>query len=195
MSNADPEDIAVPSELSSTVSQQLLWELPVLDLGSLAPIALFLEAQQPPPSGQTIHSTPSVSQGLPEPGDWFGPLFAQSWRPPTATMPSRSGLIWPSCPAAPAEHCRLSPTPMPQGLLTCLLCPQFSLFLVLASSTVGDWRRKRRSYSLQWVLWPLFPLPCLVSFLVLQPLSECSEVWFPPLSGLTSPAHDHVVFA
>lgn len=77
MSNADPEDIAVPSELSSTVSQQLLWELPVLDLGSLAPIALFLEAQQPPPSGQTIHSTPSVSQGLPEPGDWFGPLFAQ----------------------------------------------------------------------------------------------------------------------
>lgn len=61
-----------------------------------------------------------------------------------------------------------------------------TLFLVLASSTVGDWRRKRRSYSLQWVLWPLFPLPFLFSCLVLQPLSECSEVWFPPLSGFTS---------
>lgn len=129
-------------QLSSTVSQQLLWELPVLDLGSLAPIALFLEAQQPPPSGQTIHSTPSASQGLPEPWDWFGPVVCSEL---ASTDCHHAIKVWfdlaqLTSSDSPCWALQAVPTPMPQGLLTCLLCPQFSLFLCwpLAQWETGD---------------------------------------------------------
>lgn len=155
-------------QLRSTVSQQLLWEPPARHLGSLAPVALLLEAQQPPPSGQTIiPSPPSLCQGPPEPWDWFGPaVCSELVRPPELLpWPSSPALIWPCWPPAtpPAGH-------LPKGLYTCLLCPNFShLFLVLAPSPVPG-REETKPRVLQL---PALSSLRLLSCLLLYSLSEC----------------------
>ncbi|XP_074205846.1 uridine-cytidine kinase 2 isoform X2 [Camelus bactrianus] len=75
-----------------------LWNVPWTCL-ALAPTVLFLEPQQPSPSGQMAHSTPSLHQGLPEPWDCFGPsAFCSELTLSALYCPKL--LLWPCRPPA-----------------------------------------------------------------------------------------------